>query len=205
MLSKKNNKFAAILLAAGESRRLDSPKQLLKWGDDHLINHSMGIIHASKVDQLYVILGSRFKKISKIIKKENAIILRNADWKNGLSSSIQTGISALSDEIEAVLILLVDQPFISRELIDLIFEESRKTDAKIVAPRVGEQQCNPVLFKRELFPELLKLSGDKGAKALLKEYQVEWVDWPDVNLLLDIDSKEDYQFALQVKRSHANL
>lgn len=203
MPSKKNTKIAAILLAAGESSRLESPKQLLNWGDDHLINHSIGIIHASRIDRLYVVLGSRYKEISRIIDHKDAVVLKNGDWKKGLSSSIKTGISALSDEIEAVLILLVDQPFISSELIDQILEKSQQTGAKIIAPRVGDQQCNPVLFKRELFPELLNLSGDKGAKALLKEYPVEWVDWPDVNLLLDIDSKEDYQFALQVKRNRA--
>lgn len=193
----RDAKIAGLLMAAGGSRRLDSPKQLLKWGNDYLINHIISIASSSNIDQLYVVLGSRQEEIQNIIADNNAVIVRNPDWKSGLSSSIKKGITAVPDDIQGAFILLVDQPFLSPDLLDQMIDRFSQTEAQVIAPRVHQQQCNPVLFKREVFSELLKVNGDKGAKSMLSQFSIEWVDWPDANLMLDIDSADDYKFALQ--------
>lgn len=183
-------------MAAGGSSRLDSPKQLLKWGDDFLINHIIHIVNEAEISPIYVVLGSRHEEIQGVLKNQSIHVLYNPDWRSGMSTSIKCALSALSGEVEAAFIFLSDQPFISSALLSQLMEQFIQADALIAAPRVGIQQCNPVLFSRKLFPELLTISGDRGAKSLLSKFPVEWVDWPDENLLLDIDSKEDYQTAL---------
>jgi molybdenum cofactor cytidylyltransferase len=180
-------------MAAGGSKRLHSPKQLLLWQGDYLINHMIGVAAASRLDKLVVVLGSSADDIRAIIKNEDIKIVINPDWEQGLGSSIRTGIANLKEDTDAVMILLVDQPFLSKELLDQMIDRFCQTQAQVVAPRVGDQQVNPVLFRKDLFPELMAITGDRGGKEVLKRHTVEWVDWQDERLLLDIDSAEDYQ------------
>jgi molybdenum cofactor cytidylyltransferase len=183
-------------MAAGGSTRLDSPKQLLKWGNDYLINHIIRIVSSANIDSIYLILGSHAEEIRKILIKQDISILINPDWQRGMSSSIKTGLAALPADVDAAFILLVDQPFITSTLLSQLIQKISPGNFKIAAPRVGQQQCNPVLFHRDLFPEIMQISGDKGAKALLSAKEVGWVDWSDKRLMLDIDSKDDYRKAL---------
>jgi molybdenum cofactor cytidylyltransferase len=183
-------------MAAGGSKRLDSPKQLLRWGNEYLINHMINIANASSIQQLYVVLGSRFEQIQPVIDSQDAVIVRNPDWQKGLSSSIKAGLSVIADDMQGAFILLVDQPFLTAELLDRMIVRFSQADAQAIAPRVNGQQCNPVLFRREVFEDLMKVSGDKGAKAMLDQFTIEWVDWPDERLRMDIDSLEDYQAAI---------
>jgi len=189
----KKAKVTGLLMAAGGSKRLQSPKQLLTWQSDYLINYIIKIATASKIHQLKVILGSQAENIRKVITSQSIGILINPEWESGLSSSIRTGITCLDESVDAALIMLVDQPYISVELLNRMIDSFIETKTEIVAPKVGRQQMTPVLFSKMLFPELLLLSGDKGAKELLKKYPVEWVDWKDRKLLIDIDSMEDYR------------
>lgn len=186
-------------MAAGESKRLDSPKQLLKWGNEYLINHVIKIAVSSNIQQLHVVLGSRIEQIQPIINDKNAIIVRNPDWQSGLSSSIKAGLSMIDDKINGVFILLVDQPFLTAELLNRMIDRFSKTKAQAIVPRVNGQQYNPVLFSREVFRDLMTINGDKGAKAMLRQFSIEWVDWPDRKLMMDIDSIDDYQAALDKK------
>ena len=189
--------LSGIIIAAGESRRLNSPKQLLVWQGGYLINHVIQVALQAELLEVLVVLGSRAEVIQPVIKDKPINIVLNADWADGMSTSIKAGIAALSDETEGVFILLVDQPFVTAALLNRMIERFSQTTADILAPRVGPQQCNPVLFNNSLFPELLKISGDKGAKLLLTRHTVEWVDWDNPNLPLDIDSEEDYRIALE--------
>ncbi len=187
-------------MAAGGSSRLDSPKQLLSWGNDYLINSIIDVVSQAGIAPIYIILGSQADEIRRVIHHPTVKFVFNPQWQAGMSSSIQRGVEALPEDIDGAFIFLSDQPFITPALIGQISETFLDTNASIAAPRVGSQQCNPVLFRRTLFPELMTISGDRGAKSLLAQHKVAWVDWPDENLLLDIDSAEDYRQAL-VKRA----
>jgi molybdenum cofactor cytidylyltransferase len=189
--------IAGIIIAAGESRRLNSPKQLLDWQGEYLINHIIHVVQAADIQEILVVLGSHADVILPILEAESVKVVENSLWSNGMSTSIKKGIEALSEDIEGAFILLVDQPFVNAELLNGMIEQFSQTSADIIAPRVGERQCNPVLFRKTLFSELLKINGDKGAKALLKKHPVEWIAWHDPKLMLDIDSAEDYQIALK--------
>ena len=183
-------------MAAGGSSRLDSPKQLLRWGDTVLINHCIEVIIQAEIHPIKVVLGSRAEEISTVLDLSGIEILLNPRWKDGMSTSIICGLNMLPENIDGSFIFLADQPFITTELIRAIIAKFNKTDIEIVAPRVNGQQCNPVLFRRSFFPELMTISGDYGAKSLISQHKVAWVDWPDERLLLDIDSSEDYRSAL---------
>ncbi len=200
MSSKKDAKIAGLIMAAGGSSRLDSPKQLLNWGSGSLINHTIDVVQTAGIDPVYVILGSRFEQISKEIHAGShpaeIHILFNPRWQEGMSTSIKCGINALGEDIEGTFIFLSDQPFISPDLIREIYTIFMAAGAEIVAPRVNGQQCNPVLFRRSFFPQLMTVSGDRGAKKMIAGADVTWLDWPDERLLLDIDSEADYRKAL---------
>ena len=183
-------------MAAGGSSRLNSPKQLLNWQGEYLVNHIIQTAAASEIGDITVVLGCHKELIEPKIKATHARIIVNPNWISGLSSSIKCGISSLAEDIEGAFVILLDQPFISIRLFNDMIDLFYKNQSMITAPRVGRQQANPVLFRRDIFPELLQISGDKGAKGLLKKYKVKWLDWQDGNLLFDIDSQEDYQEAL---------
>lgn len=183
-------------MAAGGSSRLNSPKQLLDWQGDYLINHIIRTVAASNIEDIILLLGNNIDKIKLIILDEKVKIVENHKWQSGMSSSIQTGITSLSEDVDGAFIILVDQPFITVTLFNKMIDVFESSNADIIAPRVGDQQANPVLFPRSLFPKILNISGDKGAKSLLKDHKVKWVDWHDANLLLDIDSEDDYQKAI---------
>lgn len=183
-------------MAAGGSSRLDSPKQLLKWGDSYLINHCIEVVTQAEIQPITVVLGSRAEEISAVLPLSDIEILINPRWQDGMSTSIKCGLNTLPDDIDGAFIFLSDQPFITTELIHAIILKFNESDAEITAPRVNGQQCNPVLFRRTFFPELLTISGDRGAKGLIAKHAVTWLDWSDEKLLLDIDSAEDYRLAL---------
>ncbi|BBB48532.1 nucleotidyltransferase family protein [Pelolinea submarina] len=195
MSLKKEFKIAGLIMAAGGSSRLDSPKQLLKWGDQLLINHVLDVIMKAGIDPIYLVLGSHAEEIRKVLPSSGINILTNPDWREGMSTSIKCGLNALGEDVEGTFIFLSDQPFVFPELIRAITVKFTDTGAQISAPRVNGRQCNPVLFRRSFFPDLMTISGDRGAKNLISQHEVAWVDWPDERLLLDIDSAEDYRRA----------
>ncbi len=186
-------------MAAGGSSRLDSPKQLLRWGDDLLVNYVVKIALTAGIGPVILVLGSRREEIQKVLQIKEITVLHNPDWQCGMSSSIKAGVASLGEDVDAALIMLVDQPFVSVELLRLLAGKIAEDDYEIAAPRVADRQCNPVIFRRSLFPEIMQISGDRGAKALIKSRRVGWVDWPDERLALDIDSKDDYQKALSLR------
>lgn len=187
-----NTQIAGILLAAGGSSRINHPKQLLKIYRKYLINHIVDIIRQGGIDDLTIVLGNQSGKISKVIQDKSAKVMENRKWREGIASSIRKGIGGLDSETKAAIIFVVDQPFLDPKLIRIILNIFNKRYPPIVAPCINGQQCNPVLFSRILFPELLELEGQQGGKEIVKNHTVDWVNWDDQKLLMDIDTIEDY-------------
>jgi molybdenum cofactor cytidylyltransferase len=88
--------------------------------------------------------------------------------------------------------MLADQPQIPVMLLSKLVERHRQTYGPIIAPRVGKQRGNPVLFDRTVFPELLTIQGDQGGRAVFSHYASQWIDWFDDRILLDVDTPDDY-------------
>ncbi len=126
------------------------------------------------------------------------MIVRNENWQSGQASSIRSGVKVLPKETGSAIFLLADQPQITTDVIRALMEHHAMQLYPIVAPLVMmERRANPVLFDRVTLPDLLKLEGDVGGRAIFSKYPVEYLPWHDDRLLLDVDKPEDYQRLLE--------
>ncbi len=189
-----------IILAAGGSTRLGTPKQLLQDGDGvSMIRRINTIAQTIGCKTVMTILGANHQLISKEIEDLGGQILINDKWKSGISSSIKLGIEKINQDepgIEALLFLVCDQPFIGIKLMEQIIHQYATTGKPIVASCYQNIMGTPALFDRSLFPELLKLSGDRGAGVVIKD-QIEKVALVDFKEgAFDIDTRQDYELFL---------
>jgi len=188
---------AAIVLAAGESRRFGQPKQLLPVGDKTMIQHVVDVALGSPVEQVIVVLGCRAAEIGASIADRPVQVVVNQEWKSGLGSSVRAGLSVVRSEVGAALFVLADQPGVTTEVMAKLIERYRETRAPIVVPAHRGRRGNPVLFARSLFAELMEVKGDQGGRELIAEHaeQVEEVEVETEAILTDIDTADDYRAA----------
>jgi molybdenum cofactor cytidylyltransferase len=187
-------KIAAVIIAAGESRRFKGIiKQLVPWKNKPLILNVIHLAIENGLAPIVVVLGANSEQINPIIKKLPIKIIKNEKWKEGKGTSISMGISSLPKIISAAMIFVVDQPFLSTEIIQTIIKSSNEGDTvDIIAPYVGEIQANPVLFKNNTFADLNGLMNEQGGKDIFRNFRVGKIQWADKNILTDIDTIEDY-------------
>jgi len=192
--------IAAIVLAAGESARMGRPKQLLPIDSRPMVRHVTEVVVATGLDQVIVVTGAHATAVEAALAGLPVELVRNESWSAGMSSSMHRGLRALRPGIQAVLIVLGDQPALTADLLQSLVERYRATRAPIVAPAFRGQRGNPVLFDRALFPELLGVQGDRGGRALVVRYQdrMEHVEVDDPAAFMDIDSPQDYDGLLGV-------
>lgn len=185
--------IAGLILAAGGSRRMGKPKQLLPWGDSKLLEHSIRTAQAAGISNLFIVLGAYSDAIQRRIDLEGLTLIRNPDWFQGMGTSIAAGIRELGNdpEIRGCLILLPDQPFISSEYLKSMIDAF---DEKIiVASKYGDHPGAPCLFPRIYFPDLEQLKGDEGARKVLRKHPAK-IKYPAVIPdLRDIDTPEKYK------------
>ncbi|GJM34422.1 MAG: hypothetical protein DHS20C18_34230 [Saprospiraceae bacterium] len=189
-----------IILAAGASRRMGQPKQLLVFDGQTLLDRTIDLARNIQEGPLMVVFGAGITEIRQGLSNKDFSWVENTLWPSGMSSSIRCGLTAILKEhpnLKAILFLLVDQPLIGVDHLKQVLETWRKNQSLIVAARYRETLGVPVLFDRRLFPELLELTGDKGAKPLLKSYsdQLLAIDLPAA--ALDLDTPTAWQAFLQ--------
>ena len=192
-LRTENNQTSAILLAAGGSRRLGRPKQLLRYKNEYLINYILEQIKKGGLTNINIVLGSHFDEIKKEIKLKDINIWKNPDWELGISSSIKCGLTNLDPNIQAAIFFIVDQPYLKPEVILNLIEKYKTSNAKIIVTKVKDILTHPVLFRREIFPKLFELEGDSGGKRIFRNNLIQTNDWKDEKLLIDIDTKKDFE------------
>jgi molybdenum cofactor cytidylyltransferase len=190
-------RLAAIVLAAGGSTRFGSPKQLLPWRGKTLLEHTVDTVLESSADPVVVVLGHEAERIGAVLGKRPVETVINDAWASGQSSSVRAGLQALSEACDACLFVMADQPNLKSVLIDDVLDRYRRTLAPIVVPSHRGQRGSPVLFSRDLFPELLQICGDQGGRQVIERHEdeVETVEVSDRSLFLDIDTVEDYEGA----------
>ena len=196
----QTNLIGVILLAAGASARLGEPKQLLQFQGETLIRRAAKIALAAS-SRVVVTLGARFEKVRNEIEDLPVEIVENKDWINGMSGSIQIALKKLladANQLEAVVVMVCDQPFVDEILLEKIVVEFRETDALIVACEYHNTLGVPALFHRKLFPELLALDAQTGAKHLIKkhELQTKRIQFPEGEF--DVDTQADYENLIKI-------
>ena len=187
-------KLSILILAAGNSSRLNYPKQLIEFEGQTLIERITET--ALKIsDDILIVLGGNSELIIPKLERFNHTIstIFNPDWQQGMGTSIRIGVEKLAQKSDLILILLSDQPFVSKILLQNMMQIFIKSQNHIVSCTYNEQLGVPMLFDKSIFPELLRLSGDKGAKSFLHLYKnsISTIDFPEG--IIDIDTSEDIE------------
>ncbi len=188
---------AAIILAAGASSRFGRPKVVVDWKGQPLIANIVDIALRSPARPIVVVVGAHERQVRAALGSRPVQIIANANWQAGMSTSLQAGLAALP-EVSGALFVLGDQPNITVQVLAALIARFRETGAPIIEPRWGDRPGNPALFARELFPELMQLSGDRGGRPLVNKYakRVIAVQVDRLSILEDIDTQEDYQYQM---------
>jgi len=160
--------ISAILLVAGQSKRMNGENKLTKEiQGTPLIKHSVKNILASSIDELIVVLGHQKETIEKLINKNEKIkFVFNKDFESGIASSIKTGLNNLSEKTEAFFICLGDMPMVNPNIYNQLIKSINKRE--IIVPTYKGQQGNPVLFSKSMKEKIINISGDVGAKKILE-------------------------------------
>jgi molybdenum cofactor cytidylyltransferase len=185
-----------IILAAGASTRMGTPKQLLLYQGRSFIRHIAEVAIASVCQPIAVVLGAHAERIKPEISQLPVQIVENHQWADGMSSSIRVGLEALlamNQNLEAVAIALCDQPFVSSQTLERIVEAFHFTGKPIIASEYAGTLGVPVLFSRTLFSELMALKSNEGAKQLIKRHIDEVFSIPFLDGAIDIDTPKDYE------------
>jgi len=191
-------RFGAVILAAGASTRMGTPKQLLELKGRPLLVHAIEAALASSAWPVVVVLGANLEKIRPAIARLPVIVTENPAWSEGMAASLRAGVTTLqqfSRSLDAALFALCDQPAFSAGVIAQLVAAQHESGRGIVAAHYAGRNGAPALFRREHFPALAGLTGEEGARALLNgdPSQVTAVDLPA--LALDLDTPEDFAAA----------
>ncbi len=192
-----------ILLAAGASKRMGTPKQLLPWGEQTLIAYQ--IAKLQDLDQaIIVVLGAHAAELAQEISDPKVQVVYNKNWQDGMATSIAAGINFILEDrpkAKGALICLVDQPLVPARHYKAMIEQFQKNEQRLLVSRsMSGYQGVPVLFPASCFSELIELQGDAGAKAVISEHssQTDFIVGEDD--FEDMDSYEKYQELLRKRR-----
>ncbi|MGW2154221.1 nucleotidyltransferase family protein [Nonomuraea sp. NPDC001699] len=153
--------IAGLLLAAGEGARLGTPKALVEFGGERLVDRGVRLLAEGGCHPVVVVLGAATAQV------RGAVSVRNPDWRTGMGSSLRTGLAALPPEAEAVVVALVDQPLVRAGAVRALAESG----AGLAVATYGGRRANPVLIAREHFAGVAELAvGDVGARAFMKAH-----------------------------------
>lgn len=192
--SARAPKIAAIVLAAGQSRRMGSENKLLaELGGKPMVRHVAEAVAASKAASMTVVLGHEADTVRAALADLKPSYAYNPDYAEGLSTSMKTGLAAVGEEVDGVVICLGDMPMVSTAIIDKMIAAFDPVEGRaIVVPTRRGKRGNPVLFAKRFFEEMARVSGDVGARHLIGNHEdlaVE-IEVDDESVLTDIDTPE---------------
>jgi molybdenum cofactor cytidylyltransferase len=192
----------AMILAAGESKRMGEAKLLLPFGEKIMIETIVATVVSSKVEQTLVILGSDREKIEEKIKNYPVKIVYNRDFRSGMLSSVQCGFKSLPEKSRAVLVVLGDQPKISTTVINKLIDAYKSSGKGIVLPVYKKERGHPVLIDMKYGEEVENLSPEVGLRGTVYNHpeDILEVDVETLSIFQDIDYMEDYKKELKKKR-----
>lgn len=190
----------AVIVAAGASTRMGTPKQLLQFDGRSFLRHTTEVALASMCKPIVVVLGRVAEKMRHEIDQQTVVVVENQEWHRGMGTSISVGIKVInniSTNIEAVVLLLCDQPFVNSDVINQLVEAHYTTHKPIIACEYASTLGVPALFSRKFFSELMNLDGEKGAKQVIRKYSDSVFSLPFAGGAIDIDTPQDYEQLLK--------
>jgi molybdenum cofactor cytidylyltransferase len=182
-------RVAAVILAAGSSRRLGSPKQLIRLQGETLLERAVRVACEAGCQPVIVVLGSSAELIRESCPLRETVIVVNERWNEGMGTSISAGVAGLQDDIDGCIVMTCDMPAVSAEhLGDLM------RSGEITASRYAERRGVPAYFPKDRFLLLAELQGDTGARTFLKDVRTVELSGGE----LDVDTIEDMTRALEL-------
>lgn len=191
-----SSSMSLMILAAGASTRMGTPKQLLAYRGCTLIRHIAEVAITSVCQPIAVVLGANAERIKPEVSQLPIQIVENPLWEEGMSSSIRVGLKALlamNPNLDAVVISLCDQPLVSSQTLNQLIETYHVTGNPIIASEYSETVGVPALFNHHLFSELMALKSTEGAKKLIKKHINRVFSVPFPEGAIDIDTPNDYE------------
>ena len=185
---------AAVVLAAGGSRRLGRTKQLEPWGESNLLGHVVARTHEFPVDEVWVVLGHDAEEILESTDLGDAYVIENLEWEEGIASSLRVALDALTrlSRCDQALIVIGDQPDVSAETVSELLASHAREGRPVTLPKYRYNWGNPVVVDRSLWARVMSLEGDEGAKRLWQAHP-EWVNevWFSDIGPRDVDTEAD--------------
>jgi molybdenum cofactor cytidylyltransferase len=185
----------AVVLAAGASERMGRPKQLLEFGGETLLRRAARAALGAGCRPVVVVTGAHAEQTREELRGLDVREVFNVQWETGMASSVRAGLAALvesSAATDAVVLMLCDQPYVTKEVVRALVAAHRATGRPVVASQYGAGFGAPALFARPLFDELTKLEGAAGAKQLITRHAAEahFVAFPAGEV--DVDTPDDF-------------
>lgn len=190
------NSYGLVLLAAGASARLGKPKQLLPFKGNTLLGHGLRVAIESGVKPIVLVLGANAALLAAQVETAGVEIVINADWKEGMASSIRCGLRqllAIAPGTTAIIVMVCDQPFIMAQLLKDLVVKYKQSAKPIIASSYKGIPGTPALFDKTIFAELMELTGDTGAKKIMQSDPERVATVEFVLGEIDIDTTEDYE------------
>ena len=191
-----------LILAAGKGRRMGSTKQLLPYRSHTLIGNVIDLANSLSLGKPLVILGYEAEKISSSIDHTDADVRFNPNWQEGMGNTLAYGVkegSALNPHLQAILVLLADQPRISKTHLLNLIKEYKLKKGLIISTKYPGGGGVPAIFDHSLFPNLMSLKGKEGARKLIRRFTNPVMLTPDKGEVSDVDTPEDYQQLLDLE------
>lgn len=184
--------IAGVVLAAGASSRYGKPKQLLDYHGEAFVRRVAKTALTAGLNPVVVVTGANAELVDAAVRDLPVMIVRNEMWREGQATSVRVGLCE-GRETGGAIFLLVDQPQVTAHVLEALKSRHAKGLFPIVVPLAADRRANPVLFDRVTFPELMKLEGDIGGRAVMRQFPLEYVPWHDESLLFDVDNEDDYR------------
>ncbi len=188
-------KVSAILLGAGESKRMGVNKLMLPWGKVTVLNRCLETLLKSKIQEVVVVLSPRTSRSVRFLKRPKMKVVLNPNFKKGMSTSIRKGLKAIHPKSEGILIALGDQPFLNIRTVNALINAYVRGKGRIIVPSYQGQRGHPVLFDRVYRRELLELKGDVGGRSVIERHaeEVKDVRTRSESVVKDLDIWKDYE------------
>lgn len=185
-----DGRIAAVILAAGKSRRLRQPKQLIQLAGESLLRRTARLAVEAGCAPVFVVLGYEAERMCPELNGLAVQPLTNENWAEGMGASVRCGVAAAQGAADGVLLLVCDQPRLSADHVRALLTRHEETGALITASAYGGRLGVPAVFAAQFFAELLQIHGDRGARQVIEQHgdAVQVVEWPEG--ALDIDWPE---------------
>ena len=186
--------ISAILLGAGESKRMGVDKLSLPWGRKTILERCFETLLQSEVQEIVVVLGIRNKGVKNLFQGRKVKVVINPHSERGMSTSIRRGLQEIHAGSDAILIALGDQPFLKKRTINALISAFDQGKGGIVVPSFRGRRGHPVIFHKRYKKELLNLKGDVGGRSIIERHpeDARVVHLKSEGVVMDVDTWQDY-------------